>query len=457
MAVSSPEQDLDLAALRATKQVFEENKTLTLVSRDDGQVWAGKVYFAEHEGDLYVALEQGRNFRNVRANPRVFFVIEHGVPDRFVQGEGIAEVVGDIAERPERHILFRHVFELVPFAKAFPGVQIVRIRPTRLYVSDFTGDWQPRAEVVVDDRVQELFRTTLRRPRPRWKSYAQAVRAFSFTVTLIPVLAGALLAASLNWPLLLVTLLAALLVHAGVNVLSDYWDFRRGADTWTVLGSSRVLVDGWLGTREVFWYGVALLALGGGAGAALAALRGPTVLWLGLAGALIGIGYTWPPLGLKYRALGDVAVFLAFGPIMVLGAFFVQAQALGWAPVLAATPLGLLTVAILHGNNFRDVAEDRRSGYATMAQLLGARGSSVYYLALVGGAYLATLALAAAGTLPWWCAAVVLSLPLAWRNVRIAFRPARVAFGFLDLLTAQLHLVFGLLFVAGLAVDRFVA
>lgn len=436
MTSATAHADLDLAALRAAKQVFRENKTLTLVSRQDGQVWAGKVYFAEHEGDLYVALEAGRNLRNLRANPQVFFVIEHGVPDRFIQGEGVAEILGDIAERPERHIIFRHAFELVGFAKSFPGVQVVRIRPTRLFVSDFTGDWKPRAEVQVDERVREAFRTELRMPRPRWISYLQAVRAFSFTVTVVPVLLG------------------ALLVHAGVNVLSDYTDYQRGADTWTVLGSSRVLVDGWLQPREVLRYGIALLVLGGGLGLVLAVFRGWPVLWLGLVGGVIGIGYTFPPLRLKYRALGDIAVFLAFGPSMSLGAYYVQTQRLSWPAALVALPPALLTVAVLHGNNFRDSAEDRRSGYRTIAQLLGPRGASVYYLLLVAGAYATTAALVVLGLLPWMSLAVALSLPLAWRNVGVAFRPSRVAFSFLDLLTAQLHLVFGALLVLAQAAAR---
>ncbi|GIX46693.1 MAG: hypothetical protein KatS3mg131_0904 [Candidatus Tectimicrobiota bacterium] len=443
---------MDWAALHAAKEIFRRNKTLTLVSHTDGQVWAGKVYFAEHEGDLYVALEQGRNFRNIKANPHVFFVIEHGVPDRFIQGEGVAEILGDIAERPERHLIFRNAFELVAFAKAFPGVQVVRIRPTKLYISDFTGDWKPRAEVTVDEQVREAFRTVLNTPRPLWKRYFQAVRAFSFTVTLISVVLGALLSPARDWALLVATLLGALLLHAGVNVLSDYMDYRRGADRWTVLGSSRVLVDGLLTPRQVLLFGAALLTLGGLIGLTLAWLRGWPVLWLGLVGVVIGVSYTAPPLGLKYRALGDAAVFLAFGPLMALGAFYVQAQQLAWAPVLAAVPPGLLTVGVLHGNNFRDVEEDRQSGYVTVAQLLGSHGSSVYYLFLVVGAYAVTLALMEAGVLPWWCLLTALSLPLAWRNVQIAFRPMRVAFTFLDLLTAQLHFVFGLLVVVGVAV-----
>ncbi|MER3447321.1 MAG: 1,4-dihydroxy-2-naphthoate polyprenyltransferase, partial [Candidatus Dadabacteria bacterium] len=76
------------------------------------------------------------------------------------------------------------------------------------------------------------------------------------------------------------------------------------------------------------------------------------------------------------------------------------------------------------------------------------------YLLLVAGAYVAVALSALAGVLPPWTLLVLGSAPLAWRNVRIAFRPVRVAFTFLDLLTAQLHLVFGLLLVLGLLPAR---
>lgn len=441
-------------ALRAAHKVLRDHKTLTLVSSAEGQVWAGKVYYGVQDGYLYVALEQGRNHRNVVANPRVFFVIEHGVPDRFVQGEGIAERLGPIEERPERHIIFRNAFELVPFAKSFPGVEVFRIRPTRLYVSDFTGDWKPRAEVEVTDEALRVFQTELRFDVPRWKVLWQATRPFAFTVTLVPVLLGALLAPELSWGWLAVTLLGALLLHAGVNVLSDNFDYRRGADTWRVLGSSRVLVDGLMGPREHLLWGMSLFGLGCALGLALALLRGLPVLGFGLAGALLGLFYTAPPVGLKYRALGDVAVFLAFGPLMSMGAYFVQSREVSWQAGALAVPAALLTIAILHGNNFRDIMEDRQAGYSTVAGLLGTRGSSLYYLLLVGGAYAALLAFVTVGWLSPWCLLVLATLPYAWRNVRTAFRPARVAFTLLDLLTAQLHLLFGLAMVAGTAIGR---
>ncbi|GBD13493.1 1,4-dihydroxy-2-naphthoate octaprenyltransferase [bacterium HR24] len=131
-----------------------------------------------------------------------------------------------------------------------------------------------------------------------------------------------------------------------------------------------------------------------------------------------------------------------------------QSREVSWQAGALAVPAALLTIAILHGNNFRDIVEDRQAGYSTVAGLLGPRGSSLYYLLLVGGAYAAVLAFVAVGWLSPWCLLVLATLPYAWRNVRTAFRPARVAFTLLDLLTAQLHLLFGLAMVAGTAIGR---
>ena len=282
----------------------------------------------------------------------------------------------------------------------------------------------------------------------------KATRPFSFTVTVFSVLLGAMLAPQVDWALALITLLGAVLVHAGVNVVSDWADYKRGADTWRVLGSSRVLVDGLLSPRAHLLWGVLLLSLGALIGLGLALTITPDILWIGLVGGLIGLFYTLPPLGLKYKALGDVAVFLAFGPVMALGAYVVQTATVDPLPLLASVPLGLLTTAILHGNNYRDIVEDSRAGYRTVASVMGGKGSAVYYLLLVAGAYASTLALIALGLLPLTALLVFLSAYQAWKNVRIAFRPQRVAFTFLDLLTAMLHMQFGLALVVGLALGR---
>ncbi|KXB97814.1 MAG: hypothetical protein AA908_05270 [Chlorobi bacterium NICIL-2] len=440
-------------ALHVAKYVFRTNKAFTLVTSGSSGQWAGKAYFGEEDGYLYVALEQGRNYRNVMENPEVFFVIERGVPDRFVQGRGIAECLGPIEERPEAHIIFRKALELVLYSKMIPGVMLFRIRPTELYISDFSREWKPRTTITVNDAVMAFFREHRDR-YSWWQLFWKAIRPFAFPATLAPVLVGSLIAPTLVWWKFLLVLFGTMIAHAGVNVISDYMDWKRGADTWRVLGSSRVLVDGIMSPRAHRTLGIALLLVAATIGAVLVTVSGPAVWLLMALGAAIGIFYTVPPLGLKYRALGDLAVFLAFGPLMALGAYYVQTATLDWLPVWLSIPIGLLTIAILHGNNYRDIAEDRTAGYHTVASLLGPRGSAYYYVALLAGAYLSVLLFIWLGWLPLWALVVLLTLPLAWRNIRVAFNHARVAFSFLDLLTAQLHMLFTLALAAALAIGR---
>lgn len=444
---------MDVNPLVAAKAVFRSNKSFTLVTSGSNGQWAGKAYFGEEEGYLYVALEQGRNYRNILENPEVFFVIDRGVPDRFIQGCGIAECLGPIGERPEAHVIFRKALELVLYAKLIPGVMLFRIRPTRLYISDFTKEWRPRVEVEVTDKVMAFFRANRDR-WPWWKLVWKAIRPFAFPATIAPVLVGSLAAPTIDWWKLLLVFVGTMLAHAGINIVSDYMDWRRGADTWKVLGSSRVLVDGLIAPQVHLTLGIALIALAVIVGAVLVTLSGPAVWILVAVGAAIGVFYTVPPIGLKYRALGDLAVFVAFGPLMVLGAYYVQTSQLAWLPVLLSIPIGLLTVAILHGNNYRDISEDRAAGYTTIAGLLGPRGSAYYYVGLLMAAYAATIVYIAVGWLPLWALGVLLSIPVAWRNSRIAFNHARVAFSFLDMLTAQLHLFFSLLLAAAMALGR---
>jgi 1,4-dihydroxy-2-naphthoate octaprenyltransferase len=444
---------MDTTPLAVAKDVFRTNKAFTLVTRGSGGIWAGKAYFGEEDGYIYVALEQGRNYRNVIENPEVFFVIERGVPDRFIQGYGIAECIGPIESRPEAHIIFRKALELVLYSKMIPGVMLFRIRPQKLFISDFSREWKPRMEVDVTEEVMAYFRTHRDR-LPWWKLAWKAIRPFAFPATIAPVLVGTLAAPVIDWMKAVAVLIGTMLAHGGINVISDYMDWRKGADTWRVLGSSRVLVDGLMSPRSHLMLGVGLVVIAALIGALLVAVSGPAIWLLMGLGAAIGIFYTVPPIGLKYRALGDVAVFMAFGPLMALGAYYVHTATLDWLPVWLSVPIGLLTIAILHGNNYRDIAEDRQAGYTTVAGLLGPRGSAYYYVALLVGAYAAVAVYVGIGWLPLWALGVFLTVPMAWRNIKVAFNHARVAFSFLDLLTAQLHLLFSLVLAAATVLGR---
>ena len=441
--------------IKSILTVLKKNKTMVLSTNGD-YTWSSRVYFASKGLEIYAIIEQSRNYRNILKNKRVFFVIDKGVPDLFIQGEGEVEILGSPEENKDKcALLFQKNIELIPFVKKIPGTLVIRIKPTKIYLSDFRTIFKPREEIAIDRNVLALAEK-LDRGIPKWVAYFKATRPFAFTATLISVLVGTLLSPHINILLFVLAFLGVLFIHAGVNALNDLMDYRYGVDDWLVLGASRTLQDGLLTVREQTILVILLLALGAGIGIILAILKGMWVIYIGLIGGILGVFYQIKPIGFKYRALGDFAVFFAFGPLLAEGAYYVQTGQLSWLPFIAAIPIGLLVIGILHGNNFRDLVEDVQSGYRTIASLLGKQGSSYYYSVLVGLAYLLLIVFVALKLLPWQTLIALVTLPIALKNIRLAYRPDYLQFGLLDLFTAQLHLVFGIMMSLGLFISRIV-
>jgi 1,4-dihydroxy-2-naphthoate polyprenyltransferase len=285
------------------------------------------------------------------------------------------------------------------------------------------------------------------------RMWVQAVRPFSFTASIVPVLLGTVVAATQGMfipGLLLLTLLGAVAIQAAANLFSDYFDYRGGYDTPGSYGSSGVLVRGILQPSEVFLAGLVLIALDVAIGLYLTVIRGTPILVLGVLGALGAYFYSGKPVAYKYRALGDPVIFLLFGPLMVLGAYYVQARSIEFIPMLYALPVGCLVTAILHVNNMRDMPTDARGGGVTVARALGIGGAKLLLYGLVAAAYLLVIAGMLNGTFVRGAALVFLSAPLAWGLVKqVAAAKASSDLVLLDVAAARVHLVFGLLLVGG--------
>jgi 1,4-dihydroxy-2-naphthoate octaprenyltransferase len=196
---------------------------------------------------------------------------------------------------------------------------------------------------------------------------------------------------------------------------------------------------------------VVLFLLGGGIGGYLTWQSGWEVLVLGAAGLALGVFYTAEPLGLKYVALGDLGIFVAFGPLLVLGAYFVQTEKLAWLPFVFSIPLGLQVDAILHGNNFRDAEADRRVGGRTLAQFLGQQGSRYAYWLLLLSPYAFVIGFAA--VVSPWALLPIASIPLALRlarSINVSGAELKRALAFLPQQTAQIVLLYGGLLALGI-------
>lgn len=295
----------------------------------------------------------------------------------------------------------------------------------------------------------------------RWR----AVRPFSFTVSVLPPVLGSLLAAMENpdmgfgWLRFFLTVLGCVVAHAGSNLIADYFDYKNQVDREDPFGPSRILVEGTLTPAQVFRGSVACFLAAAAIGAYFVMMtpNGTFLVWLILVGGLLGVFYTAKPFQLKYNALGDVAVFVAFGSAMTLGAYYVQAHRFSWAPVLYVLPAAFLVDAVLHSNNLRDIEADRKAGIKTLAMVMGERRAAGMYYVLVLGAYASHAVLVALAGMPPATLVTWFSLPLALRRIQLVRNRATVPpeqFAMIDARTAELHSAFGVLLVVSLLVQH---
>jgi 1,4-dihydroxy-2-naphthoate octaprenyltransferase len=302
-------------------------------------------------------------------------------------------------------------------------------------------------------------------PVPAVRKWIVAGRPWSFPASTMPVLFGTSLAVAAGGapfrPVRFLLAMAAMVVlHAGSNILSDVFDFKRGLDR-EVTPLSGAVIRGWLTPGQAVRGASVFIAAGVGLGLWLTVLSSRTLLVVGGAGLLIGAGYSF----LKRYALGDLAVFLNFGILGALGAWIVQAGFSSWIPVVWTVPMALLVAAILHANNWRDAASDRTRGVRSFAAVLGDRGSLLYYGFLLFGPFAIVAALilaprAAAGSLPglpWTFFLVFLALPRAFalfgRGRRRHAPRHPMDFAVLDGATAEYNLLYGLLSTAAVWID----
>ncbi len=245
-------------------------------------------------------------------------------------------------------------------------------------------------------------------------------------------------------------LLGALLIQIGTNFANDYFDFQKGADNEARLGPTRVTQAGLLAAREVaagMWIAFGLASL---AGLYLIFQAGWPVLLIGLASILAGIAYTGGPFPFGYHGLGDFFVFVFFGPVAVVGTYFVQSGAASPAAVWSSLPIGSLATAILVVNNLRDIETDAIAGKHTLAVRLGRSGTRLEYLLLGVISYLVPLGMWLAGLAPALVLLSWLTFPLFYSLLRKVNQEEGRALNAALAGTSRLELLFAILFTAGL-------
>ncbi|MCV6978046.1 1,4-dihydroxy-2-naphthoate polyprenyltransferase [Mycobacterium bourgelatii] len=229
-----------------------------------------------------------------------------------------------------------------------------------------------------------------------------------------PVVAGTGAAAWLHaavWWKALLALVVALAMIIGVNYANDYSDGIRGTDDDRA-GPVRLVGSRLATPRAVLTAAVVFLLVGAAAGLALSLVSAPWLIAVGgicIAGAWLYTGGSKP---YGYSGFGEVAVFVFFGLVAVLGTQYTQALRVDWVGLVLAVAIGALSSSVLVANNLRDIPTDAVSGKITLAVRLGDARTRLLYQALLATAGVLTLVLMLATP---WCAAGLIATPLAVR------------------------------------------
>ncbi|MBQ7222095.1 MAG: prenyltransferase [Bacteroidales bacterium] len=294
-----------------------------------------------------------------------------------------------------------------------------------------------------------------------FKEWFVVTRYWSFTVSTMPVLATfaflfskhLIPSGALPYLILVLALLGVVILHAAGNVLSDMYDYKKGVDSENAYAVPN-LVFHKFEPKEYLRFSILLFAVGIIIGLVITLLSGPALLIIGGVGVVLTALYSF----LKFRALGDLDIFIIFGILPVLGTTYAVTGAIVWEALILSIPIGIITVSVLHANNASDIQSDGAAGIKTFAMLIGGKASSILYCAYMIIPFACIVVYVAAKLLNPLALLSLLAFVPALKNIKQAAgysKKGLEAMEGLDLGSAQLQLAFsGLLsvslFVAGL-------
>jgi len=300
------------------------------------------------------------------------------------------------------------------------------------------------------------------------KLYLMEVRAPFFTASIVPIILGSVIAYHttqiFNWTYFVLALIGGVFLHAGANVINDYFDHLSKNDEINnefvrpFTGGSRLIQQGLLSPMEVLIEAMVCLFIGSSIGLFLSYKLGWVILVIGIFGVLSAVFYVFPQVNLVGKGIGEVLIGINFGILMTFGAFYVQTVQFSWVPIIASLPVALLITAVLYINEFQDAKADHAVGKNHLVVRLGKRQAAKGFILIMLLTYLIVVLGVATDTLPPISLIAMLTLPLAFKSIKIAqtnyddslkLVPANAS-------TIMNHLFTGLLLIVSFVLDRII-
>ena len=263
------------------------------------------------------------------------------------------------------------------------------------------------------------------------KGFWQVADPKIWVASAIPMAAGAAIAWSFGTavkPLspvwFLLAMIGVFLVEIAKNALNEVIDYQSGVDPGVdeahrtpFSGGKKSIVDGRLDLTECLYIAIACFAAAAVIGIALAIFVEPKVFWVGLAGFLMAVVYSLPPFKLCYRGLGEIAVGVTFGPVIVMGMYVLIKGRFDLLPFLVSLPIAFLIANVLWINQYPDYEVDKAHGKKNWVVRLGKRKAIWGYAVLFALGYLSVIGVAVYAGNPIWLLAL-LTAPMAVKAVK---------------------------------------
>jgi 1,4-dihydroxy-2-naphthoate octaprenyltransferase len=436
---------MDAFDFLAKVKVIVGANSMLAVSTSGRSPWTAIVACTVQGEELLLTLPESFPLNAFVKRPRVSFAVGPDAAGQEIHGSGIAQALADDVARV-RVMPYRYTL-IAPSTVRESGRTIER-RQNSWCFQQTSGSGKQAAGYGV-------------------RFWLKAARAVSFPLSVLPVCIGTALAfsnAHVDLLLFALALIGGGAAHAATNFISDYFDFVKGLDTTNALSShTGVLVDELIEPDSVLLAGMICFMITAIAGGALVVLTGWPIIIFGLAGMIGGFMYTGGPMAWKYAGLGEFSTGFLMGPLMVIGAFYVQTRTVGFPAVLLSVAVGLLVSAVSLGNNIRDALFDSKAGITTMPLKTGAASAVFIFRVLVLLPFLLAAVTAAIDLRFAPVLAVFVILP---NSIAVAWKIGRGARDFstlseqagrlvLPLQVIKLHMRFCLLMLAGCVAVRY--
>lgn len=265
-----------------------------------------------------------------------------------------------------------------------------------------------------------------------WKGFWQLADPKIWIASTVPMLIATALAYSkykaIDWNWVILALIGIYLIEIGKNAVNEFVDYWTGVDRFVTAdkrnpfsGGKKTIVDGKLSMLETGLIAFITLALAFFIGLFIAIFREPNVFWIGMIGGFLAVFYSLPPFKFNYTGLGEAAVGLTFGPLIVMGMYVMLTGELDAMTIFIGLPLAFLIIAVLWINQYPDYEADLKGGKRNWLVRIGKeKGIKVYALLFIA-AYVSFIALALTSGNYFWLLGL-LTIPLAAGAVRIAAR-----------------------------------